>query len=103
MNNFTKKGIVQKIIIALVIVLLFQFCIPPKVHAGIVIDTVDSVVEALKDFFADLGKKMLVGSARLVAVIGDIVMSALNNWMLRNSGIWYSNDIAGRIRKGIMV
>lgn len=95
MNNFTKKGIVQKIIIALVLVLLFQFCIPPKVHAGVKEDIIDAV--------ADIGKKMLVGSARLVSAIGDIVMSALNNWMLRNSGIWYSNDIAGGVRKWFMV
>lgn len=99
MSNFTKKGIVQKIIIALVIVLLFQFCIPPKVHAFGLSDIKDAITDAV----ADIGKKMLVGSARLVSAIGDIVMSALNNWMLRNSGIWYSNDIAGGVRKGVMV
>ena len=99
MSNFTKKGIVQKIIIALVIVLLFQFCIPPKVHALGLSD----ITDAIKDAVVDMAKNMLVGSARLVSAIGDIVMSALNNWMLRNSGIWYSNDIAGGVRKGVMV
>ena len=96
MNNFTKKGIVQKIIIALVIVLLFQFCVPPKVHA-------ESIKDYILDAVSDIGKNMLVGSARLVATIGDIVMSALNNWMLRNSRVWHCNDIARCIRKRFMV
>ena len=95
MKIFTKKGIVHKIIIALVIViLLFQFCMPPMVQA-------DS--SEIKDALIDIGKDALKGAAHMVAAAGDIVMSALNNWMLRNSWIWNCNDFTGSIWQWIMV
>jgi len=100
MKIFTKKGIVHKIIIALVIViLLFQFCMPPKVHASlgdylpfnfnsVKEEIYNSIIGALKF----IGESMLIGSARVVAVIGDLFMSALNNWMLRNGWLWKCHD-----------
>lgn len=97
MKIFTKKGIVHKIIIALVIViLLFQFCMPPMVQASVFPfswsnikeDIYNSVIGALKF----IGESMLIGSARVVAVIGDLLMSALNNWMLRNGWLWKCHD-----------
>lgn len=94
MKIFTKKGIVHKIIIALVIViLLFQFCMPPMVQAmwdpfGINEEIYNSIIGALKE----IGESMLIGSARVVAVIGDLVMSALNNWMLRYGRLWKCYD-----------
>ena len=91
MKIFTKKGIVHKIIIALVIViLLFQFCMPPMVQAD---DIEDSITDALKK----IGQSMLIGSARVVAAIGDLVMSALNNWMLRYGRLWKCYDFTGGI------
>lgn len=69
MKMFTNKNIVQKIIIAIVIVMLFNFCVPmTTVHAGIV---------------SDIGGIMKDAIVNLVATIFDAVNYGLQMIMLR--------------------
>jgi|GEM_PF-4752058 len=65
MKFLTNKGIIQKIVIALIIVIVFNFCVPVRVEAG-----------------WDIGTDILKEIVLLVVYLGDIVMGAFNNFML---------------------
>ncbi|MBR3003358.1 MAG: hypothetical protein IKF38_07410, partial [Clostridia bacterium] len=72
MKSFTQKGICKKIIIAfLTFVLLFQFMMPIRSEADFELPTADEV---------------FTGMAQILAAGGDLVMGALNNFMLGTKG-----------------
>lgn len=80
MKMFTEKKIWQKFLIAIVIImLLFQFMIPAKSYAG-------EIKEAIVDAAKEIGSNILLGTARVTAAIGDLIMSAMNNFMLGTEG-----------------
>ena len=91
MKMFTGKRLWQKLLIALLlVVLLFQFIMPPKSY-GFVIDE-------LKDYFVELGNNILWGIIRAPSALGDVVMSAMNNFMLGTNGLgtaMISNEAIG--------
>ena len=70
MKIFTNKSVVQKIIIALVLIILFNFCIPPQVNANIITDTFENIAGGLLKEFV-----------HLIASICDVVMGLLNHVM----------------------
>ena len=71
MNSFMKKGIVQKIMVVLTILILFNFTIPMRAYAG--------------DW--SLGGALLKEVMQLVSSLGDIGIGLLNNTMLGADGI----------------
>ena len=83
MRMFTGKRVWQKFLIALLtIVLLFQFVLPVRSYAGLISDIGEGIVEAFKE----LAKNAITGIAHLTASIGDLAMSAFNNFMLGTEG-----------------
>ncbi len=64
MKFFTKKSVIQKIVIAVIFVILFNFCVPYRAYAFDVLGTL------AKEFF------------QFIAQIGDLVMGGLNAFML---------------------
>ena len=71
MNFFKSKGFTQKIIIAIVVVILFNFIVPVRVQA----DGWDIGGDLLKEF------------VHLLAALGDVFMGALNKMMVGVSSI----------------
>lgn len=67
MNIFTNKNIIQKIAIVVVMLVIFNFMIPYKANAG---------------FIKDMGLDLLEEVVHTVAALGDVVMGALNHFML---------------------
>ncbi len=70
MKFFTKNGIKQKIIIAIIVVILVNFMIPQRVEASI------------GDIFANIGATLLKEVVILVCSLGDVGMGILSNTML---------------------
>ena len=64
MKFFTKKNVVQKIVIAIVFIILFNFCIPSRSYAW--------------DPLGDLAREFI----QFIASIGDLFMGAFNKFML---------------------
>lgn len=75
MKFFTKKSTVQKIILALVVIILFNFAIPVQSRANI---------------FGDMGGKLLSEIIKLVDSVGDVIMGLLNKTMLGTDEIYSS-------------
>ena len=73
MGFFTKKSTVQKIILALVVIILFNFAIPVKSQAG-----------------WDIGGKILKELVKLIDSLGDVIMGVLNKTMLGTEAIYDS-------------
>ena len=67
MSFFNNKTIVQKIVIAIVFVILLNFIIPSFSYAGT---------------FAELGSDLLKELVHLIAALGDVAMGALNYFIL---------------------
>lgn len=76
MGFFTKKSTVQKIILALVVIILFNFAIPIKSQA--------------KDDWETIGGKILKELVKLIDSLGDVVMGMLNKAMLGTEAIYSS-------------
>lgn len=72
MKILTNKSFVQKIIIALVFVILFNFAVPIRSSAF-----------SLGEIGLDLLKELV----HLFAALGDVVMGALNKFMLGTTEI----------------
>ena len=72
MKYFTKKKSVQKIILALVIMVSISFIIPKRVSAAI---------------WEDVSGSLLKEIVQLIDHLGDVVMGAFNNIMLGADGI----------------
>ncbi len=72
-NFFTNKSVIQKIIIALVIVILFNFLVPVRSQAG------DS-----------LGGDLLKELVKLVVSLGDIITGMFNHFMLGTTKMYSS-------------
>ena len=79
MKIFTNKKVTQKIIIALIIIIVFNFSVPIQSNAGLI------------STFADIGGDLLKELVQLVASVGDVVMGALNHFMLGTSQIIVSS------------
>ena len=75
MKFFTNKKVTQKIIIALVTVIVLNFCIPIKAQAN---------------WFTDVSGDLLQELVLLLDALGDIVMGALNKFMLGTEKIYDS-------------
>lgn len=75
MNKSTKKGFLQKIVITILTIILLEFSIPIKSEAI-----------TLLDWELPTAEDIISGAAQIVAAAGDIVMSALNNFMLGTAG-----------------
>ena len=75
MKFFTNKKVTQKIIIALVTVIVMNFCIPIKAQAN---------------WFTDVSGDLLQELVLLLDALGDIVMGALNKFMLGTEKIYDS-------------
>lgn len=73
MKFLTKKSVTHKIILALVIVVLMNFSIPPIAFAN-----------------SNIGLDLLTEFAHLVASLGDVVMGLLNKTMLGTEAMWGS-------------
>ncbi len=72
MKFFTKKSTVQKILVAIILLLLINFTITPYYsYAG-----------WIEDGMSAIGKELF----KLLAWLGDVIMSALNNFMLGADG-----------------
>ena len=54
MSIINNKRIIQKIIIALIVVILFNFAIPVKVHASAIEDGVDTIFQPIMQLIARL-------------------------------------------------
>lgn len=72
MEKFTKKRLIQKIIISLLIIASANFIVPRRVSA------VD---------WGDVGGTILKEIVQLIDSLGDVVMGAFNNFMLGANGI----------------
>jgi len=57
MKFFTNKNVVQKIILALLIVILFNFAIPKPSYGGILSWTASSLLKELIHFMADIRRR----------------------------------------------
>ncbi len=78
MKIFTEKKIWQKFIIVLtVFILLFQFAMPVKSYALDIFEDVD---------WKELGNNIAIAMAQILAGGGDLVMGALNKFMLGTAG-----------------
>ena len=73
MKLFTNKKLTQKIIIALVTVIVLNFSVPIQSNASVL------------STFADIGGDLLKEVVQLIASVGDVVMGALNHFMLGTS------------------
>lgn len=76
MKFFTKKSTIQKIILALVVIILFNFAIPVQAQA--------------EDTWEKIGGKILKELVKLVDSLGDVVMGLLNKTMLKTNEIYGS-------------
>ena len=72
MNIINNKRIIQKIIIALIVVILFNFAIPVKVHAE---DAVDTIFQPIM---------------QLIARLGDVVVGIFHRFMLGTNDMYKS-------------
>lgn len=83
MNILKKENIVQKIIIALIFMILMNFTVPNYIYAAEV-DFDDADVKDEADFFGADILKELVG---LVASLGDIVLGGISHFMVGTKGV----------------
>lgn len=75
MNIINNKRIIQKIIIALIVVILFNFAIPVKVHASAIEDGVDTIFQPIM---------------QLIARLGDVVVGIFHRFMLGTNDMYKS-------------
>ncbi len=71
MKFFTNKNVIQKLIVALVIVILFNFLVPVRSQAN---------------FGGDLLKELV----KLIVALGDVVTGAFNHFMLGTTKMYGS-------------
>ena len=73
MKNFARKKSIQKIILALFVIVSINFIVPKRVSAAV--------------NWGDVAGDLLKELVQLIDELGDVVMGAFNNFMLGADGI----------------
>ena len=77
MKKFTIKGMVQKTIISLLVVIMVNFTIPVHVNAGIISWAGNTIGEAILTFTAFLGDTVVGGLHKFVLGTEDMFSSVM--------------------------